>query len=157
MLTNDDELFFHRLCRLQRAYAGALSRRLEPHGVKPGYLAILESLWLRDNVTQKELHATLDIEQATLSSTLQRMERDGLLTRERLSQDRRITRIALTERGQGLNKAVQASLADAHTLATSGLTVNDRRYFYRILKQIAEHLDADAEDDTLILLDEVED
>lgn len=157
MVNHDDELFFRHLSRLQRRYARALALRLEPLGVKPGYLDILERLWQQDNPTQKALHATLDIEQATLSSTLKRMERDGLLRRERNPKDRRMTHIVLTDHGRAIRKVVAASVLDVHAQATAGLTVNDRRYFYRILKQISDQVETDADEAALILVDEVND
>ena len=157
MFNQEDSRFFTRLSRLQRLYSKALAKRLDPHGVKPGYLDILDRLWAGDNVTQKELHANLDIEQATLSNTLKRMERDGILLRVRNERDRRITQIVLTEHGRTLRKLVKASLDDVQKTAASGLTVNDRRYFYRLLRQMAEHLDVDTADAALILVDEVED
>jgi len=155
MLNDQDKLFFARLSRAQRLYAGALAKRLAPHGVKPGYIDILDRLWQRDNVTQKALHSTLDIEQATLSNTLKRMERDNILCRVRNPQDRRMTHIVLTDHGRGLRKVVKASMDDVQGTATTGMTVNDRRYFYRILKQMTEHLETDLGETTLILVDEV--
>lgn len=157
MQNKDDSLFFIRLSRLQRLYAKALSKRLEPHGVKPGYLAILDRLWLEDAIPQKELHSSLNVEQATLSNTLKRMERDGILSRVRNPKDRRVTHIVLTDHGQALRKVVKASIADVQETATTGLTVNDRRYFYRVLKQMTVHLEADSDEATLILVDEVKD
>ena len=157
MHTQEDELFFHRLSRLQRLYAKALSRRLALHGVKPGYLDVLDRLWRRDNITQKELHSSLDIKQATLSNTLKRMERDGMLRRVRNEQDRRRTYVVLTEQGHALKKTVRASVEDVQTAVTAGLTVNDRRYFYRILKQMTEHLQSEPDDTPLILVDVIPD
>ena len=155
MLTDQDKHFFTRLSRMQRLYARSLTKRLAFHGVKPGYIDILDRLWQRDNVTQKVLHSTLDIEQATLSNTLKRMERDNILSRVRNPQDRRMTHIVLTEHGRGLRKVVNASLEDVQTTATAGLTVNDRRYFYRILRQMTDHLETDLDEAALILVDEV--
>lgn len=155
MLTDHDERFFHRLSRLQRLYARALDRRLAPIGVKPGYLDILARLWRKDGIPQKELHAVLDMEQATLSNSLKRMERDGLLTRKRSPKDRRLTHITLTGLGRGMEKTVKATLADVQETAVQGLTVNDRRYFYRILKQMSEHLESSNDDAPLILVDEI--
>lgn len=156
MLNDLDKKFYAHLSRIQRLYARSLAKRLASHGVKPGYIDILDRLWQRDNVTQKALHSTLDIEQATLSNTLKRMERDNILSRVRNPQDKRMTYIVLTEHGRGLHKVVNASLDDVQATASMGLTVNDRRYFYRILRQMTEHLEADLDETALILVDEVQ-
>lgn len=156
MLIQDDSLFFSRISRLQRLYAKALAKRLDPLGVKAGYLDILSRLWERDNITQKELHTTLDIEQATLSNSLKRMERDSILMRKRNPKDRRKTYIVLTDHGRSLQKVVKAAVDDLQTTANTGLTVNDRRYLFRILKQMTGHLEEDLSDNALILVDEVD-
>lgn len=148
--------FFPAISRFNRLYAKALSKRLDPHGVRPGYLEILFRLWEGDGITQKELHAGLDVEQATLSNTLKRMERDGFLTRERNRKDRRRSAILLTDTGASLRKLVPAAIDDLQAVVNTRLSVTDRRYFRRILMQMNEQLVSDLDDGTLVLLDEVE-
>lgn len=155
MSDSTERLFYSRISRMQRLYAKALSKRLDPHGVKPGYLDILDRLWEKDNITQKQLHQRMDIEQATLSNSLKRMERDGIIRKTRNPQDRRVTFIVLTDHGRALHKVVNAAIDDLQSVINTGLTINDRRYFHRILKQMTEQIDEDLEDATLILVDEI--
>lgn len=129
--------------------------RLSPYGVQPGYLTVLHRLWQQDHVTQKELNATLDIEQATLSNTLKRMERDGLIVRTPNTQDRRHHLITLTENGTAMKSSVESAINDLRTTVNQGLTVNDRRYFKRIMRQMTEKLEDDQTEPLFLLLDEV--
>ena len=149
--------FYPHISRFHRLYTKALTRRLDPHGVLPGYLDILFRLWEKDDITQKALHAKLDIEQATLSNTLKRMERDGLISNTRNPEDRRLTQIVLTEQGKALKKVVLTAIEDLQGCINVGLTISDRKYFRRILKQMTGHLDADLEDGCLLLVDEIPD
>lgn len=148
-------LFFSTLSRMQRLYTKSLHTRLGPYDVKPGYLDILHSLWAQDEITQKQLNASLDIEQATLSNTLARMQRDGLIARKADTRDRRHKYIYLTEKGKSLQPAVLSAIEDLQKLVNTGLTVNDRRYFNRVLKQMTEQLEEDQAEPLLMLLDEV--
>lgn len=157
METNPEQLFASSMAKFNRLYARGLAKRLQPHGVLPGYLEILFRLWEKDNVTQKELHGHLDVEQATLSNTLARMERDGLVSRERNPRDRRQTLIQLTQQGGGLQKIVLAAIDDLQSVVNQGLTINDRKYFRRILRQMTTHLDEDLQESVLVLLDEITD
>lgn len=150
-------LFFSTMSRFQRLYAKGLSKRLDPHGVRPGYLEVFFRLWEKDGVTQKTLHESMDVEQATLSNTLKRMERDGFVRRTRNPKDRRQTFIVLTDTGASLRKLVLAAIDDLQTVVNTRLSVNDRRYFRRILTQMNEQLLLDLDDTTLVLLDEVDD
>ncbi len=129
--------------------------RLSPYDVQPGYLTILHYLWQRDGVTQKELTQFLDIEQATLSNTLKRMERDGLVLRTPNKKDRRRHLITLTEKGASLKNPVETAINDLRKLVNEGLTVNDRRYFKRIMRQMSEKLEDDQTEPLFVLLDEV--
>ena len=155
MINTDDRLFFARISRIHRLYTKALITRLDPYNVKPGYIAILEQLWEKDGVTQKKLHSHMDIEQATLSNTLRRMERDGLIKRTQDTKDRRRTQLFLTQTAQSLESTVQSAIEDLQSVVNVGLTINDRRYFNRILRQMAQQIETDLEDPCLVLLDEV--
>lgn len=156
MEQNPEHAFYPAMARFQRLYSKALSKRLDPHGVKPGYLEVFFRLWERDGISQKRLHAQLDVEQATLSNTLKRMERDGFVKRTPNRKDRRQSIIVLTETGSGLRKLVLAAVDDLQSIVNQGLTINDKRYFRRILKQMTEYLEDDIGDGALVLLDEVD-
>lgn len=150
-------LFFSTMSRFHRLYAKGLSKRLDPHGVRPGYLEVFFRLWEGDGITQKALHAGMDVEQATLSNTLKRMERDGFLLRKRNPKDRRQSIIVLTDTGANLRKLVLAAIDDLQAVVNTRLSINDRRYFRRILQQMNDQLVLDLDDATLVLLDEVDD
>lgn len=157
MEENNNDFFFGKLSRFQRLYGRALSARLAPYDVNPGYLSILQSLWEQDDVTQKTLRKRVDIEQATLSNTLKRMERDTLVVCTPNSKDRRLHAITLTERGRSIRPVVMEALDDLQRTVNQGLTINDLRYFKRIMRQMSELLEDDLVEPLFVLLDEVKD
>jgi len=156
MTSKDNLSFFSTLSRLTRMYSKALAKRLEPHGVKPGYLNILFVLWESENLTQSELKAQLTIEQATLSNTLKRMQRDGITSLTRSPEDKRRLHIRLTDKGRQLNKIVLIAIEDIQSQINQGLTINDRKYFHRILNQMSRHLEADLEERCFVLIDAID-
>ncbi|WP_419786194.1 MarR family winged helix-turn-helix transcriptional regulator [Pseudodesulfovibrio sp.] len=150
-----NESFFLRLSRLFRLYDKSLRNRLALHGVNPGYLAVLQCLWANEMVTQTDLGHQLDIEQATLSNTLRRMERDGLIQRTPNPNDRRYRPIALTNDGRASKEPVLKALDELQQVVNEGLTTNDRRYFYRILRQMTARLEDDIVEPLFVLTDEI--
>ncbi|QWC56547.1 MarR family transcriptional regulator [Erythrobacter sp. 3-20A1M] len=95
---------------LARMFERALAERIRPLGITPGVFPALLELWAGDGLTQKDLVNRLDIEQATIANTLARMERDGLIRRERDQADGRVQRVWLTKRGRSLrDPATQAA------------------------------------------------
>ena len=111
---------------LARLLVEVLRKRIAPLGIVPGQFPTLLALWEKDGLTQKELLALVDIEQATLANTLTRMERDGLIIRKEHPADARARTIHLTEQGHSIrdeayqtamqiNEEVLAELSDEET------------------------------------------
>ena len=84
-----------------------LRRRIEALGVVPGQFAALLALYESDGVTQAELGDRVQIEQSTMTKTLVRMERDGLVSRAPDPHDRRRTLVRLTDHARGARAATR--------------------------------------------------
>jgi DNA-binding MarR family transcriptional regulator len=75
---------------------------LEPLGLThPQYLVML-ALWEQSPRTVTDVSRALQLEPATLSPLLKRLEANGLVTRERGAQDERQVHVALTPTGRKL-------------------------------------------------------
>jgi DNA-binding MarR family transcriptional regulator len=81
---------------------------LEPMGLThPQYLVML-ALWEFEPVSVKDLSGMLQLEPATLSPLLKRLEAAGLLRRDRSATDERSLAVALTDKGRELrNRALE--------------------------------------------------
>ena len=81
---------------------------LEPLGLThPQYLVML-ALWEQSPRSVKELGLALQLEPATLSPLLKRLEAAGLVRRERSSVDERVLDITLTDAGRQLRNQAEA-------------------------------------------------
>jgi len=77
---------------------------LEPLGLThPQYLVML-ALWERDPRTLNDLAAELALEPATASPLVKRLEAEGLIARQRSSEDERRLDITLTPAGRALRE-----------------------------------------------------
>jgi DNA-binding MarR family transcriptional regulator len=73
---------------------------LEPLGLThPQYLVLL-ALWDRSPQSVRELSQELQLEPATLSPLLKRLEATGLVSRQRSTSDERVLDISLTDAGR---------------------------------------------------------
>src|SRR5438445_8256228 len=88
--------------RTARLMAHELAEKIRPAGVAIGQWAVLLFLWARDGMTQAELSRVVAIEPPTMVRTIDRMARDGLVSRALDPDDGRLSRIYLTERGRAL-------------------------------------------------------
>ncbi|MFJ2552975.1 MarR family winged helix-turn-helix transcriptional regulator [Microbacterium sp. NPDC087591] len=77
---------------------------LEPLGLThPQYLVML-ALWERDPRTLNDLAAELAMEPATASPLVKRLEAEGLIVRQRSTEDERRLDITLTDEGRALRE-----------------------------------------------------
>ena len=87
---------------LTRAYRNAL----ESAGITYTQYLVMLALWENNHLTVKSIADRLDLDSASLTPILKRLEVAGLLTRQRNKADERVVEIALTELGHGLQDKV---------------------------------------------------
>lgn len=109
------------LVRSARAIVAFYRPFLEPLNLThPQYLVML-ALWENSPLTVKDLSGALQLDSATLSPLLKRLELQGLLTRTRQSDDERKLSVALTPAGAELRE--QAKNIPRQILEKLGMSV----------------------------------
>lgn len=129
---------------LARLLARQLESKIKPHGITLGAFPALLHLWEKDGLTQKELVERLGIEQPTMAATLSRMERDGLITRQRDEGDARVQRIRLTESARELQDVALASATEVNAKALVDISPDDQRHLIRLMSRVIATLEGPA-------------
>ena len=130
----------HLLSRVCRLTGDRVRVKMEEIGLHKGQGFILFHLWHHDGIPQNVIAHGLHLSPATVTNTLQRMERDGWITRERGADDQRIVRVHLTDRAKALHEEVRASFRDLEREVTSVLTKDERETLRELLVKLHEHL-----------------
>lgn len=99
-----------QLKRIMHLNRQLLMRTMSDGGGHPAQAGCLRVIGVHDSITQRDLGVTLQVSPATLTTMLQRIERQGLIERWPDEQDQRLMRLRLTDEGRALN----ARLAEAH-------------------------------------------
>ena len=119
-----------------RLFFEGLRKRIEPLDIVPGQFPALLALWQQDGQTQKELVEKLDIEQATMANTLNRMERDGLITRRDHPSDGRAKLIWLTPKAASVRDEAYRAASEVNEMGLSELSSEERDLFIAMLQRI---------------------
>ncbi len=122
--------------RVARSMARQLADELRPVGVGIGQWAVLMFLWARDGMSQAELSRVVAIEPPTMVRTIDRMVRDGLVTRVADPGDGRISRIHLTERGRSLRDQLVPKAIAVNTANLGRMTASEGRSLRRLLGRL---------------------
>jgi len=130
------------LINLAARLTGKAARiRMGRIGAWPGQIPLL--LWLleEDGVIQKDLVERSSMEQSTVAEHLDRMERDGLIHRERSRDDKRKYRFYLTAKGRRACDDLIHMLETGARTFTRGITKNDLATFIEVTRRIISNLD----------------
>lgn len=118
-----------------------LASKLHNNAVASAYVPFLIQLWQKDGQTQSILHKKIGIEQPTAVRTLDRMERDGLIYREKSPQDRRKILIYLTDKSRGLETLIATVSETINVAAKTGFSDNELEQLRTLLKKIITNLE----------------
>lgn len=136
----DNQVCF-RLYTASRLITQAYRPLLEPLGITyPQYLVLLV-LWEKDNQLVSDISHRLELESNTITPLLQRMEKEGLVSRSKGVVDGRQTLVSLTKKGIRLQeqaKDIPSCMTGA--LSHSSLCENDARTLVSTLDTIINTL-----------------
>lgn len=128
---------------MARLFFEELRKQIEPLGIVPGQFPALLALWQKDGQTQRELVDLLDVEQATMANTLNRMERDGLILRKEHPSDGRAKIICLTDKARAIREEAYAAASAVNDRALVGFSEEERDQFVDFMQRAIRTLQKD--------------
>jgi MarR family transcriptional regulator, organic hydroperoxide resistance regulator len=123
--------------KLHRAHAHAA---LEGLGLYRGQNFVLTVLAEQEGLAQSELAEKLLVKPPTISNSLERMEAAGWIVRRPDPEDRRVSRVYLTNAGRALHGSVSLLWHDLEVQTFAGLTSEQIDSLWHLLQQIRENL-----------------
>ena len=138
----DNLMLDNQLCFALYSATNAITRvyrqLLDEHDLTyPQYLVLLV-LWEKDGVAVRDLMQRLKLDSGTLSPILKRLERAGLISKQRNDIDERIVRISLTEK----SKQLQPMIAEVQKQVACQTGLDNKEFFTLLqkLNKLAETL-----------------
>jgi len=132
-------LWISAVARVHRQHAGAL---LHGVGLSAGQELLLMLLWDKEPRSQAELTRELAIEPPTTSKMLSRLEKAGVIARNRSESDRRTVLVTLTEAGRALEGPVNAAWRTLEEDTVAALTPEEQDNLKILLGRVLESLAA---------------
>ncbi|MDN5353104.1 MAG: MarR family transcriptional regulator, organic hydroperoxide resistance regulator [Clostridiales bacterium] len=115
-------------------------KRLESKNVTRIQWIALYYLNTYSTISQKDLAECMYITDSSVARLLDRMNRDGLIERVKSEEDRRITYVKLTEKGQALiNEILPEGEAFSNQLL-EGLTEEELNIFEKVIHKMVENV-----------------
>jgi len=134
------ETISYLLAQVCKAHRSKGQELLSDLGLHLGQEMLLLRLWPKDGLTQSELADDLCISPATITKTLDRMSKAGLVERRTDSEDQRVSRVYLTNAGHSLQEPVEGVWGELEAQCLANLTLEEQILFRRLLLQVYENL-----------------
>ena len=126
----------YRLARATTAFRNALERRMGVIGLHGGQIFILFELWNSNGRTQVDLARSLGVSAPTINKMVKGLIEIGLVTRNKIDDDGRSTRIFLTPQGYSIRSEIEAQWLELEEYCLSGLTETERLVLFDLLGKL---------------------
>ena len=127
--------------RVIRMYYGRMQAQLAEVGLYRGQPPILGLLYQHDGMSQKEMASALNLSPATMTVTLKRMEKAGLVRREMDEHDQRILRVHLSEQGKQMWLKGADQIRSVTEELMEGFTPEEEQQMYEYLRRVAKNME----------------
>jgi len=124
------------LAKVTTAFRNSLERHMGEIGLHGGQIFVLLELWKQDGLRQVDIAERLNLSAPTVNKMLKGLIEINLVTRARLDDDARSTRIFLTNRGAEMREEVETQWLELEESCLSGLTETERLVLFELLGKL---------------------
>src|SRR6185436_11991120 len=125
-----------RLARVTTAFRNALERYMGQIGLHGGQVFVLLELWKQDGLRQIDIAERLSLSAPTVNKMLKGLIEINLVSRNRLEDDARSTRIYLTQRGIDIRDEIEVQWHELEEYCLTGLTETERLVLFELLGKL---------------------
>ena len=122
-------------------YRQNIDKMVQPYGISAGQSALFMLLSQQDGQNQMQLSRKLGIKPSSLTTMLNRLEKNGLLERRRNSSDHRAYNVFLTPKGWRASKKLSAIVNFVNERSVAGFRQEEKLLLLRLLEQMAANME----------------
>lgn len=130
------DCIFFQFAKANQLASRFLSQKVAELSLTPVQALVLSFLHVEDQITSSELGRKTELDSATITGILDRLEAAGFIERKNNPDDRRSIHIHLTPKGNELSKAAIEMIDAANKEFLRVLTKEQRRDLFEIIKKL---------------------
>jgi MarR family transcriptional regulator, organic hydroperoxide resistance regulator len=133
-----DNCIFFQLAKANQIGSRFLGQKVAKLNITPVQALVLGCLSDEDRITSSELGKRTELDSATLTGIIDRLEAAELIERRGNPADRRSINVHLTERGRSLGAKAVKLIADANVKFLEMLTEKERGELRRLIRKLRD-------------------
>lgn len=135
-----DKSFHYMIMVNQALFQRQVLDLLSPHGLTAGQPKVLDYLGKHDGSMQKNIATGCQIEPATLTGILSRMEEKELIIRRIKDGNRRSLHVYMTDKGKRMQKIIDDTFVSVEKNIFKGISKDEREQFINTFFKICENM-----------------
>ena len=104
------------------------------------FYRVSNSMYRRDNMTMGELSSALSVPMSTATRMIDWFVNNGYVQRLPDPEDRRVVRVALTDKGRQLHKTIESYTGEGVKQVVSGLTAEEQTTLFALIHKVVSQL-----------------
>lgn len=135
----EDQELHDELRKMMKGHMRRSRAVLEKYDLYAGQPPLLFLLLKEEGQRQKDIAKALNIQAATVTVMVKRLENAGFIEKREDNQDKRISRLYLTDKGRDACINVKEAMHDVNMKVFEALTEEERAIFRKLVKKINNH------------------
>ncbi len=134
-ITFEDTVSF-MLAKVTTAFRNALESHMAAIGLHGGQVFVLLELWKQDGLRQIDIARRLNVAAPTVNKMINGLIEINLVTRTRIDNDARSTRVFITKKGLGFREKIETQWHELEESCLAGLTDTERLVLFDLLGKL---------------------
>ena len=134
-------ILFSQIKQLQGRIIEKKLKNYNSQDLNGSQINILYQLWLEDNITISQLSTRTNLANTTLTTMLDRLEKQGQIIRQRNENNRREVKIQLTDSAKKLRQESNLVLKEMHAINFKGFSNEEEDLMYSLLLRMKQNLE----------------
>lgn len=126
---------------ISRRYMGKCFYQMHTLGIHPRQIPILCTLYHKDGCSQREIAEALGVKPPTVTVSIQRLEKSGIICRRQDKKDQRVSRIYLTEEGRKIIAQGMKQMEKMEEVVFGHFSEAELCLLRRFFEQIRDNID----------------
>lgn len=97
------------------------------------------------DIFQRDIEVKFGIRRSTATGIINRMEKNGLVVRNKVDYDARLKKLVLTDKAREINKLVEEDIGNIEKIIIDGIEEEELETFRRVMKKMKDNLNSDME------------
>ncbi|MGL4453476.1 MAG: MarR family winged helix-turn-helix transcriptional regulator [Sarcina sp.] len=132
----EDQELYDELRKMMKGHFRKSRAVLEKYQLYAGQPPLLFSLLKEEGQRQKDIAKALNVQAATVTVMVKRLEKSGFIEKKEDEHDRRISRLYLTKKGKEVCVSAKDAIDDINMKAFSALTEEEKIIFRKLIQKI---------------------